>query len=319
MGNDLVSSASLDDTIRLATALAKSGFYKDIRDAAQGVVKLQIAKELGLGMRGISEVHIVEGKPTLSYQVILSKVRMFTGPHGTDRYSFKYTRRDDECVEIDWLINDEVVGTSKCDTEDAKRMGLDGRGTWKKYPRQMRTARAATEGVNAFMPEVMGGSIYTPEEMGFDSGSSFDNGAVVEAGEVSVLPPSQVASSDAPSPAPLTLKSDPIEELRGGIAALYPTADEKADDMVTEAIALLDAAEETLDGEVIDYTDTWIEMCKKFFADNVEHKAEYAELLQNAGYLPPDKLTAKAVYATLAETLGPRCGELDLLMKELAA
>ena len=61
MGNDLVSSASLDDTIRLANALAKSGFYKDIRDAAQGVVKLQIAKELGLGMRGISEVHIVEG------------------------------------------------------------------------------------------------------------------------------------------------------------------------------------------------------------------------------------------------------------------
>jgi hypothetical protein len=254
-------------------------------------------------MRGISEVHIVEGKPTLSYQVILSKVRMFTGPHGTDRYSFKYTRRDDECVEIEWLINGEVVGTSKCDTADAKRMGLDGRGTWKKYPRQMRTARAATEGVNAFMPEVMGGSIYTPEEMGFDSGSSFDNGAVVEVGGVSVLPPSQVASSDAPSPAILTLKS----------------ADEKADDMVTEAIIALDAAEETLDGEVIDYTDTWIEMCKKFFTDNVEHKAEYAELLQNAGYLPPDKLTAKAVYATLAETLGPRCGELDLLMKELSA
>ena len=302
MGNDLVSSASLDDTIRLANALAKSGFYKDIRDAAQGVVKLQIAKELGLGMRGISEVHIVEGKPTLSYQVVLSKVRMFTGPHGTDRYSFKYTRRDDECVEIEWLINGEVVGTSKCDTEDAKRMGLDGRGTWKKYPRQMRTARAATEGVKAFMPEVMGGSIYTPEEMGFDSGSSFDGGAAVEAGEVSVLPSSQVASSDAPSPAPLTLKS----------------ADEKADDMVTEAIIALDAAEETLEGEVIDYTDTWIEMCKKFFTDNVEHKAEYAELLQNAGYLPPDKLTAKAVYATLAETLGPRCGELDLLMKELA-
>ena len=303
MGTDLVGGASLDDTIRLANALAKSGFYKDIRDAAQGVVKLQIAKELGLGMRGISEVHIVEGKPTLSYQVILSKVRMFTGPHGTDRYSFKDTRRDDECVEIEWLINGEVVGTSKCDTADAKRMGLDGRGTWKKYPRQMRTARAATEGVNAFMPEVMGGSIYTPEEMGFDSGSSFDNGAVVEAGEVSVLPSSQVASSDAPSPAPLTLKS----------------ADEKADDMVTEAIVALDAAEETLEGEVIDYTDTWIEMCKKFFTDNVEHKAEYAELLQNAGYLPPDKLTAKAVYATLAETLGPRCGELDLLMKELAA
>ncbi len=34
-------------------------------------------------------------------------------------------------------------------TEDAKRMGVASRGTWQKYPRQMRTARAVTEGVNA--------------------------------------------------------------------------------------------------------------------------------------------------------------------------
>ncbi len=169
MSKDLVVGASLDETIRLATALAQSGFYKDIKDAAQGIVKLQIAKEMGLGMRGISDIHIVEGKPTLSYQLILSKVRMFTGALGTDRYDFKYLRRDDECVEIDWLINGESVGVSKCDTADAKRMGLASRPTWQKYPRQMRTARAVTEGVNAFMPEVIGGSIYTPDELGDES------------------------------------------------------------------------------------------------------------------------------------------------------
>ena len=170
MGNELVVSGSnLDEDIRLAKALAQCGFYKDIRDVAQGVIKLRIAREMGLGIRGISDVHIVEGKPTLSYQLILSKVRMFTGPMGTDRYGFRYARHDEECVEIEWLINGEVVGSSKCDTGDAQRMGLDGRPTWRKYPRQMRTARAVTEGVNAFMPEVMGGSIYTPEELGDDS------------------------------------------------------------------------------------------------------------------------------------------------------
>lgn len=179
MTTDIVTNATFDETVRLANALAKCGFYKDIRDAAQGVVKLQIAKELGLGMRGISDIHIVEGKPTLSYQLILSRVRMFTGARGEDSYNYKYTRRDDDCVTIEWFINGESLGESKCDTEDAKRMGLSGRGTWQKYPRQMRTARAVTEGVNAFMPEVLGGSIYTPEELGGENYIEIDNPASV--------------------------------------------------------------------------------------------------------------------------------------------
>ena len=297
-----VRNDSIDDDIRLANALAQSGFYKDIRDAAAGVVKLRIARELGLGLRGISDVHIVEGKPTLSYQAILGMVRNYTGPHGTDRYSFKYLQRDEERVEIEWTINGEIIGTSKCDTEDAKRMGLGGRGTWQKYPRQMRTARAVTEGVNAFMPEVIGGSIYTPEELGDESGINGREGG---------SSPSQVASSDAalpPSPPPtLTLK--PAE-----------SQDEVAEAMIVEAITTMDAAEETLDGEVIDPTPDWIEAAKRFFAAlGKDDKVEAGKLLKIHGYLPDGKLTQEQVYESLAETLGIRCLELDIVMKELAA
>lgn len=295
MSNDLVLSASLDDTIRLATALAKSGYYKDIRDAAQGVVKLQIAKEMGLGMRGISDIHIVEGKPTLSYALILSKVRMFTGPLGTDRYSFRYLQRTDEIVEIEWLINGDSVGTSKCDTSDAKRMGLSGRSTWQKYPRQMRTARAVTEGVTAFMPEVIGGSIYTPDEL--SDGSPL--GSQIAGGESGSLP--ATVASLATLPPALTIK----------------TPDEIAQTMVDEIVSTMSGAEETLEGEVIDYTDTWISACKAFFETNIDHKADYAALLSSAGYLPEGTLTAKVVFSTLAETLGPRCMELDIVIKEL--
>lgn len=298
MGKELVVHDDIDSDIRLANALAQSGFYKDIRDAAAGVVKLRIARELGLGLRGISDVHIVEGKPTLSYQAILGMVRAYTGPLGTDRYSFKYLRRDEECVEIEWTINGEVIGTSKCDTEDAKRMGLSGRGTWQKYPRQMRTARAVTEGVNAFMPEVIGGSIYTPEELGDDSG--FNGG---EGGDS----PSTVASSVAALPtSTLTLK--PADEV-----------EEKVEAMVGEAIATLDAVEETVDGEVIDPQGDWIAAAKAFF-DSLpkEQKVEFGKLLKLHGYLPEGKLTQAQVYEALADTLGPRCNELDLVMKELS-
>ena len=299
MSKELVVHDSIDDDIRLANALAQSGFYKDIRDAAAGVVKLRIARELGLGLRGISDVHIVEGKPTLSYQAILGMVRNFTGPHGTDRYSFKYLQRDEERVEIEWTINGEVIGTSKCDTEDAKRMGLGGRGTWQKYPRQMRTARAVTEGVNAFMPEVIGGSIYTPEELGDDSGINGREGG---------SSPSQVASSDAALPSSPTLTLKPVEV----------EVEEKRDAMVVDAIAMLDAAEETLDGEVIDPTPDWIEAAKTYFASlSTEKKAEYGKLLKLHGYLPEGRLTQDKVYAAMADTLGVRCLELDLVLREL--
>jgi hypothetical protein len=294
----------IDADIRIAKALAESGFYKDVRDTAAGFVKLRIARELGLGLKGISDVHIVDGKPTLSYQAILGMVRAYTGPTGNDRYSFRYTRRDEECVEIEWTINGEIIGTSKCDTEDAKRMGVGGKQNWQKYPRQMRTARAVTEGVNAFMPEVIGGSIYTPEELG-DS-SAYEHGPVVVAvsEEEAAAPSHQVASSGGPSSSPLTLK---------------PASDEeKVQAMVDEAIATMDAVEE-IDGQVVDDTPVWIEAVKKFFAENSDKKDEYAKLLVLHGYLPEGKLTAKKVYESLADTLGPRCLEMDIVMRELAS
>jgi len=303
MSKDLVVHDDIDSDIRLAKALAQSGFYKDIRDAAAGVVKLRIARELGLGLKGISDVHIVEGKPTLSYQAILGMVRAYTGPHGTDRYSFRYLKRDEECVEIEWTINGEVIGTSKCDTADAKRMGLADRQTWKKYPRQMRTARAVTEGVNSFMPEVIGGSIYTPDELG-DSygGSGSDHTFAADDGEGgdTLLVASSAALPSSPS---LTLKSGD---------------EEKAEAMVVEAVATMDAAEETLEGEVIDRTPEWAEAIKAFFSKlSTEEKKGAVALLRSGGYLPEKKMTAAEMYGVLAEALGPRSTEVDLVLAEL--
>lgn len=302
MGKELVVHDDIDSDIRLAKALAQSGFYKDIRDAAAGVVKLRIARELGLGLKGISDVHIVEGKPTLSYQAILGMVRAYTGPHNTDRYSFRYLRRDEECVEIEWTINGEVIGVSKCDTEDAKRMGVASRGTWQKYPRQMRTARAVTEGVNAFMPEVIGGSIYTPDELGSGGGDD----VVIVADEGGGRDTLLVASSQA-APAPsLTLK--PAE-----------FTDDRVDSMVAEAVETMDAAEETLDGEVVDQSADWIAAIKQHFSTlPPEQKKAAASLLRGAGYLPEDKMTAAKMYELLADSLGPRSLELDIVLNELA-
>lgn len=302
MGKELVVHDDIDSDIRLAKALAQSGFYKDIRDAAAGLVKLRIARELGLGLKGISDVHIVEGKPTLSYQAILGMVRAYTGPHNTDRYSFRYLRRDEECVEIEWTINGEVIGVSKCDTEDAKRMNVEGKMNWRKYPRQMRTARAVTEGVNAFMPEVIGGSIYTPDELGSGGGDD----VVIVADEGGGRDTLLVASSQA-APAPsLTLK-----------AAEF--TDDRVDSMVAEAVETMDAAEETLDGEVIDQSADWIAAIKQHFSTlPPEQKKAAVAMLRAGGYLPEEKMTAAKMYELLADVLGARSFEIDLILNELA-
>ena len=87
--------------------------------------------------------------------------------------------------------------------------------------------------------------------------------------------------------------------------------------MVAETISTMDAAEETVDGELVDSSQDWIEAAKAFFAANKDHRAEYGKLLKIHGYLPDGKLTQAQVYEALAETLGPRCLELDAVMREL--
>jgi hypothetical protein len=174
--------------------------YKDMKTAAQAAVKLAIATELGLGVVGMSTVHIVEGKPTLGYQAMLALVKR------SGRYNYRFLERTDESVVMAWFEDGEKVGESKCDTDDAKRMGLLGKGPWQKYPRQMRTARAASEGVNTFCPDVMGGAVYTPDELGAEVGE--DGNIVVLAAEV-VAPVEAVEAEVAePEAAPLIVERE---------------------------------------------------------------------------------------------------------------
>lgn len=52
--------------------------------------------------------------------------------------------------------------------EDAERAGLWTSHTWKKYPRQLLSARATTELARLLFPDIIKGVSYTPEEIGGD-------------------------------------------------------------------------------------------------------------------------------------------------------
>ncbi len=105
--------------------------------------------------------------------------------------------------------------------------------------------------------------------------------------------------------APLTLIAPPREE------------EVAVDEMITELVDTMDAAEETLEGEVIDHRPVWAAAIKKFFNENKVHKMEWVAALRSAGYLAEEKMTAKQVYEALADSLGPRSLELDVVIMEL--
>lgn len=91
----------------------------------------------------------------------------------TERVTGRFVRNDDpqHPIDITWSMADEAT--------DA---GLTGRSTYKKYPRQMLTARVLSEGIALVFPDVATARSYTPDELGQDdegldelSGEFIDN------------------------------------------------------------------------------------------------------------------------------------------------
>jgi hypothetical protein len=158
---------TIDDLKSVAGLFLQSGIFEDLKGGpeqamAQAAVKVMAGQELGISpfaaMRGI---HLIKGKPTPSYQMIGAIIKR------SPRHDYKVLKSTAEVAEIEFFCDGKSQGISKFDTADMQRAGLGG-DSWRKYPTQMRFARAMTQGANLFIPEVFAGSIYTPEEMGAD-------------------------------------------------------------------------------------------------------------------------------------------------------
>jgi hypothetical protein len=149
---------SIDDLARLSKQVADSNYYQGTDSAAQASVKLMIARELGLGITSISNIHLVKGKISLGYQILIALVKR------SGKYDMRFVERTETCVRIEWYEDGKVVGTSKFDMDDARRAGLSG-DNYRKFPIRMLTARAVSDGFNTFAPECAGGALYTDGEI----------------------------------------------------------------------------------------------------------------------------------------------------------
>lgn len=150
------------DPMQLGEVFAKSGWFKDSTDPAKAVVKIIAGREMGIGpMASMQGIHIIEGKPSLSANLLATQVKRHPA------YDYIPRQVTDQGARIEFFQNGDPIGTSEFTMADAQKAGIAGKQNFRKYPKAMMFARALSQGVRWFCPDVTAGSpAYVPEELG---------------------------------------------------------------------------------------------------------------------------------------------------------
>lgn len=199
---------SIEDLARVGDVFVKSGFFADTRDAAQAIVKVMAGQELGFApIASMTGVYIVKGKVSLSANLIAAAVKR------SGRYTFRVRKHDAQVCEIEFFEfdkagNKESIGISSFTMKEAVegRVNMDWdknsngwkeKATWKNFPRNMLYARAMSNGAKWYCPDVFGGPVYTPDELG----ATIDG----ETGEVIDIEPANHTPAPAQIAAPAAI------------------------------------------------------------------------------------------------------------------
>lgn len=161
-----ITGGEIETIYRLARGLSMSGFFKDSRQAEQAFAKLIFGRDLGLSAtQAMTDIHIVEGKPEMSANLQASKVL------SSGRHDYRVLKLDASACAIEfgpkpapgkdedgnWLPWPQSYGTSEFTMKDAETAGLAGKNNWRSYPRNMLFARAMSNGVAWFCPDITNG------------------------------------------------------------------------------------------------------------------------------------------------------------------
>lgn len=155
--------ATLPQKMEYARALASASLLPTSYRGNPGNVLLAIEFGDALGVppiQAINGIHVIEGKPTASADLIASLVR---------RAGHKLRVSGDDSTAVAELIradDPEFTYRSEWTLAKARAAGLTNKGVWKSYPGAMLRARAITEVARMGASDALYGVIYTPEELG---------------------------------------------------------------------------------------------------------------------------------------------------------
>jgi hypothetical protein len=155
MENAIVPIADIE---RMGMAIAKSGLF-GMKTPEQAIALMLIANAEGLHPAvAARDYDVIQGRPALKAKAKLGRFQKSGG-------KFRWLKRTDtECsAEFSHPACPDPVVIS-WDIARSATAGLGGKDNWKKYPRQMLSARVISEGVDATYPDA-GGNMYVPEEV----------------------------------------------------------------------------------------------------------------------------------------------------------
>lgn len=145
------------EAMNLGKTFAESGLFPDIKAAGQAVVKIMAGQEMGIGpFQAMNGIHIIQGKATVGAGLMAAMVK------GSGKYDYKVLEQSDKVCTIEYFQAGEPIGKSTFTIEDAKKAGTKNLD---KYPANMLFARAMSNGVKWYTPDVFNGPVYVPEEM----------------------------------------------------------------------------------------------------------------------------------------------------------
>src|SRR5229473_3218539 len=154
--------SSIQEALQLARVLVNSRLLPRAIQTPEAAFTIILAgKELGLtAMQSIRSMHVIEGKPTLSADLMVALVKRSP----VCRY-FRLIRSDDKVATYETVREGDPAPTTMSFTiEEAQRAQLTGKDNWKKYPAAMLRARCGAALARAVYPELVMG-VYDTDEL----------------------------------------------------------------------------------------------------------------------------------------------------------
>lgn len=236
---------SYSEIEQISKAFVASGMFgTDMDKISKGITKIMAGQELGLApFASMRAVHVIEGNATLSANTMAGMVK------SSGRYDYDIKKKElDGCVIDFYEIRSgkrTKIGTETFDIDEARMAGMfdsecdeaplkhnirkitmykkgggswqkDGcncKANWKNYPKAMMFARAISNGVRTYCPDVFSGMlVYTPDELNAQVRA---DGTVIDVdpatGEVTNMP-EQKKSAEAEKKEEAAVDTDPNNE-----------------------------------------------------------------------------------------------------------
>lgn len=240
-----IAVRSLDDISRISKIFIQSGMFKGDRGVSQAQqvyqagVKIIAGVEFGIQpFAAIRGINIINGNAEMSANLMAAKVKKHP------KYDYRVKQWDnDGCVLEFYEITPaaglgvpatrELLGESSFNQADAQAAGLLSNPTWRKFPRNMYFARAISNGVRIYTPDVFyGAPVYVEGEI---------------SGEFEAQPQDEPAETPAPK------QTAPREAIEGEVVI----GDEPTD-VVAESDPLQDKLDEIQDlSREMGHGDDW--------------------------------------------------------------